>query len=126
MTDFGTDLDDTSPGGEVRGTLLAGQRLARRLRTPRGGLLDDPNFGMDLAATLFDDATTSDVARISSDVDAELQKDEVVLSSKSTITLVGKGEDFVATLTTLVESAAGPFRLVMQVKDATATLVEVT
>lgn len=66
MPDYGTDLScvvDLDAGlAEVTGNTLLAQALARRLITPRGGLLDDPNYGYDLTQFLNADIGPTDLA----------------------------------------------------------------
>lgn len=123
MVDYGTDLScvfDLDPGlAEVTGNVLMGQACARRLTTPRGTLIDDPNYGYDIRQFLNDDLSPSDLAKIGAQCDQELLKDERVVSSTTTITLVGN----VLTASSVVFGANGPFTNVVTVSALTTTLL---
>jgi hypothetical protein len=124
---FGYDLscvNDLDPGmAEVGGITVLAQALARRLITPRGQLIDDPNYGYDLNGFLNDDIDPiQDPPRIAAGIDLELQKDERVFSSTSQVTFATN----VITTTTQVLSALGPFTFVLAVSNVTAQLLAVT
>jgi phage baseplate assembly protein W len=118
-TDFGTTLSctfDIDPmGATVSGLAALGQALIRRITTPRGRLLNDPNYGYDIAGELEDDVTTQQVNAIAANVDQELLKDQRVFSSSTTVTLEADGQLDVATQ---VQSALGPFSLVFTLSAA--------
>jgi phage baseplate assembly protein W len=112
-TDFGTTLScqfDIDPMGQtVSGLTALAQALIRRITTPRGRLLNDPNYGYDIAGELEDDVTTQQVAAIGANVDQEFLKDQRVFSSVTTVTLETDGQ---LDVSTQVQSALGPFSLV--------------
>jgi phage baseplate assembly protein W len=125
---YGTDLScvsDMDPGAvEVSGLTLLGQACARRLMTPRGRLLDDPNYGTDITRYVNDDLSPADLAKIGSGVDAELVKDERVSASSTTVTFPSTG---ILTLAIQVTPSTGPtFKLVIAVSQVTATLLQVS
>jgi hypothetical protein len=103
-----TDLDPSM--AEVDGRQLLGQALARRLQVPRGGLIDDPNYGTCVSDFIDDDMQTSDLARLTAMIDAECAKDERVVSTSTTVVLVAPG---VLTITINVTDRNGAFRLVL-------------
>ncbi len=122
---YGHDLscisDLTSDMAEVDGRINLGQALARRLQTPRGGLIDDPNYGTDITAEIDNDMDTRAIARIASRVDAECVKDERVFSSKTTASFVSGS----LTLTIEIVDLAGPFKLIMLATNVTVELLRV-
>ena len=125
---YGHDLScttDIDPGAaEVDGITSLAQSLLRRLITPRGTLIDDQNYGFDLSGYLNDDLSASDLARVGSGVDAEMIKDERVLRSASTVTVLSQG---VLSVATLVTPSLGPtFRLVLAVSQVTASVLLVS
>lgn len=126
MPDYGTDLScvvDLDAGlAEVTGNTLLAQALARRLITPRGGLLDDPNYGYDLTQFLNADIGPTDLASITAAVNAELLKDERVLSASVTVTFAGT----VLSVTAQINAANGPFSFVLAVSNVTTQLLQVT
>lgn len=124
---YGTDLScisDLDPSmAEVSGRLLLAQACVRRLTTPRGGLIDDPNYGYDVTQFLNDDLNPADLQRIASAIDAELVKDERVLSSTTQITLISN----VLTIATQMTPSGGPsFSLVLAVSAVTVSLLQPT
>ena len=118
-TDFGTTLscvfDIDAMGATVSGLTALAQALIRRITTPRGRLLSDPNYGYDIAGELEDDVTTQQVNAIAANVDAEFLKDQRVFSSVTTVTLQGDGQLDVASQ---VQSALGPFSLVFSLSPS--------
>jgi len=124
-TDFGRDLScvtDLDPAmTEVSGRLVLSQALVRRLLTPTGGIVDDPDYGYDLGAQLNDDLTTAQVAQIAPRVDLEFLKDERVFASSTEGTFLAG----VVTLSSLVTSADGPFRLTLAADGVTVTILRV-
>ena len=132
MVDYGTDLDCLDDiaenGGEVDGVMCLAQACVRRLITPRGGLIDDPNYGFDVRSIIDQASTKRGQAIIATGVDGEIEKDERVLSSSTAIavTQIGAGQ-YSATLTTVITPAGGdpPFRLVVSVDAVSVTLLEV-
>jgi len=121
--DYGHDLScvfDLDAGmAEVDGRTALAQALARRLITPRGGLIDDGNYGFDVRQFINDDASTSDLARIASSIDSELSKDERVVTSTSTIALLLG----VATVSSAIVDGVGPFQFVLAITNVTTAIL---
>ena len=124
--DDGSDLAcvaDLDPAmSEVSSAKNVAQSLARRLTTPRGRLIDDPNYGFDLTQYLNDDVSPADLARIKAQAEAECLKDERVASATFTMTMPANG---VAIVTIVTTGSAGPFTLVLSVTSVTATILSV-
>jgi hypothetical protein len=123
--DYGTDFSCTSdldPGMVlVSGRLCLVQAIYRRLITPRGMLIDDPNYGTDIGAWLNDSLMPGDVARKASQLAAEVLKDERVVACATT----GVYSAEVLTFTSQVTDGAGPFTMVLIVSDpGLVTLVQ--
>lgn len=117
-------VDDlTMPAIMVTGNRVVAEAIARRWSTPRGGLVDDPNYGFDLTDYISDDVTQTDLGRIAALAGAEAKKDERVLSCAVTITLDLAGK---LTVTGNVRTATGPFQLVLAVSQVTVALLQVT
>lgn len=126
LPDFGSAWscvsDMTIPAIVVSGNRVVAEAIARRLQTPRGGLLDDPTYGFDVTDFVNDDLTAGDFARLNAGIQAECLKDQRVLTTDvSTSLVVG-----VLIVTIVVGTAAGPFTLVLAISDVTATLLQVT
>lgn len=122
-TDFGTDLActaDLDPNGRtVSGQRLVAEAIYRRLITPRGRLIDDPNYGFDVSSLVNDDTSDSGIAQIVAGVSAECRKDERVIA-------VGVQQSFlggVLTLAIALHTALGPFSLVLAVTAVTVDLL---
>ncbi len=123
MTDFGTDLslvDDLEPTmREVSGTELLGQALFRRLTTPRGMLLDDPDYGTDVREFVSWGALPTKLAAIPALVRAELLKDERVEAATVSTAVAGGA----VRLNISIDTGDGPFPLVVDVTQAGAVLL---
>jgi hypothetical protein len=104
---------------EVTGRQLLSEALIRRLLTPRGGLIDDTNYGYDLVGELNDDLSPNDIGRIGSSIDQEMLKDERVLASKTQVLF----QNGVLIVTILITDGTGPFPLVLQVSGVTISLL---
>lgn len=124
---YGVDLfgvDDLDPMfSEVSDALGMAQALARRLITPRGALIDDPNYGYDLRAKLNIAVSTGGRFAISAGVKAELTKDERVDDAQVSV-------DFSLATSTLrvtavVFGAFGPFQLTLSIDAVSAPILEV-
>lgn len=125
--DYGTDWSCTDAldpnGAEVSGRLCLAQALLRRLLTPRGGLITDPDYGYEIGAYLNDDLTAAQLASIAGNVDAELRKDPRVADSRTTVSFDGQ----TMTVSSQVLPSAGPsFALVVSIDQVTATLLQPT
>lgn len=129
MTDYGLDIamNSTATGmdpmlGTVSGRRCLSEALARRLQTPLGRLIDDPNYGYDLTSELGDDLGPGDLARIASQAASECLKDERVIGCTGTATLA----EGTMTVGLVVVDGKGPFRLVLAVSDVTVALLQVS
>lgn len=123
--DFGTDLkcgDDLDPAmGEVSGIDLMRQVVRHRLTTRRGSLLRYPDYGIDVRDLLSEGVDDDALAQIPATIDAELAKDERILSS----TTVAEWNEATGklTLTITITLAEGPFDLVLSVDRVTVELL---
>lgn len=113
--------DVASPGNYVSGNLAVAQAMARRLQTPRGGLIDDPTYGYDLVGELNDDVNATDIARMSGLVNAECLKDERVSQASATVTFITG----VLIVSIALTTSAGPFTLVLSVSSVAANPVQI-
>lgn len=131
--DFGFDLACVSDLDEglrtVSGARLLAEACVRRITTPRGMVLDDPDFGVDVRDYLGAGVTSLELARMRAEVQAELGKDERIV--QATVT----SADFDARLrkVTLVialdavddAGAEVALRLVVEVSQVTVNLLSV-
>lgn len=129
--DYGTTVSCTSDL-DVSGNLISGIRvlseaLTRRLLTPRGRLLDDPDYGYDVTGLINADMTSQEINQISGQIDTEIMKDERVTNSSTTAVLNSLPGNVVSlTTTTTVTTGSGPFRLVLNVSAITVQLLSMT
>lgn len=130
MADLGSDLscvtDLTSDCAEVSGVTCWLQNLARRLQTPLGSLIDDSEYGYDVADMLDDEISLADLDGIAADVDNEFLKDQRTLSSSSIVTSSNVNGAVSLKITSRVSSALGPFTLVLSVSQVTVQILSVT
>lgn len=124
---YGTDTDCVSdlPLVDVQVTdpkQLIGQRLARRLVTPRGalGLIgDDPDAGLDVRQFLNAALSPRQISAIGQAVEAEALKDEQVASSSAAVTFAAGA----LTIALKVSSSVGPFQLTLSVSALNTSLI---
>jgi len=113
----------TDPAVMVGGFQIVAEAIVRRWQTPRGGLIDDPNYGYDLTEFINADIDKAALAQIAHLAGAEAQKDERVAGCKVTITF----NNGVFSVLGKVTLAAGPtFDLVVTVDKVTVTLLQVS
>ena len=127
MADFGSDIScvtDISPDGRVvTGNRVVAEAIARRLSTPRGRLIDDPNYGFDLGGYIHDDMSSADLASLQNGAGAECLKDERVIAADVLATLSAIG---LLTVTVSLTTGLGPFRLVLSVSATSFSVLSVT
>jgi len=130
MTDFGRDLyclDSIQTGRLASGLLLLGQRCYHRLITPKGacrgsaGALD---AGIDLPGMVGASNTVELQNAMPTRIANELLKEEQVEAVTVDMESEVDGPDVSWTFTILVQSAQGPFRLVLAVADVTVELLQ--
>lgn len=122
-TDYGRDTsctDDLRPGRIATGATLVAEACYRRLTTPRGRLIDDPHYGLDVRALLQRGMTPAVIASIPGQVRAELLKDPRV---RSMSVRVSRPSDTELVIDLDGATAAGPFRLVLSVGALTVELL---
>ena len=99
------------------------EAVLRRWSTSRGELIDDPNYGTNVQNSLQDDLSPRDVAYLGQQLAAEAQKDERVLKAVVTVTLTTAG---LLTVVGSIQTAAGPFKLVVSVTQLSVQLLLVS
>ena len=110
------------PSTMATGFRVVAEAIVRRWQTPRGGLVDDPNYGFDLSDFVSDDLGKSDLARIAKSAAAEALKDERVLACDVTVQYLVGG---MLAVSGKVQTALGPFQLVVSVGQVTISLLQV-
>jgi hypothetical protein len=122
-----TAVQSSLDQSEVSGRACLTEALVRRLVTYRGTLIDVliPSTTADYGTTILDfvndDMTPRDIAMAGASVDAELRKDERVIRSTTPASLAGE----ILMLPITVYDAAGPFKLVFAVSQASVQLLSV-
>lgn len=116
LTDVGlVDVQVTDP------VQLIGQRLARRLQTPRGGLAsvdpDASDYGWDVNQLLLGKMTPSTRATAKSQIENECGKDEQVISAEADVTIANGS----VTIVIQVVSSVGPFTLTGNINNFSGT-----
>ena len=124
---YGSELSctlDVDPNGSmVSGGHLIAEALYRRVITPRGRVIDDPNYGTDLTQYINDDQPKSAQAQIQAAVVQECLKDERVLQCTCTTSLNSIG---VMSITIYFIAAPGPFTLVLAATPTSVNILSVT
>lgn len=111
---FGSDLscaDDLTADMAELDTddpLVVAQAVYRRLTTPRGGLIDDPDYGLDVRSFLHKGMTPAEVRAIAGQIRLEILKDERVLDAEVRLRDVSMRR---FTLEIACVTATGPFEL---------------
>lgn len=104
--------------------VLIGQRIARRLQTPRGALAlinGDPDFGFDVRTLVLGKLTTTLRVQAQSAIKSECLKDEEVLSASVSVEPTSGGSGL--RITILLQASDGPFTLVLNVSDLTVDAI---
>jgi hypothetical protein len=120
-TDMSLLMDLDPMGTVVTGRLMLAQALIRRWTTPRGRLLDDPNYGYSVTDELNDDIGPYDISRIASNMDAEAVKDERVVSSSTTVQFIASTG--VLNTSSIINDGSGPFPLVLAISAVTVEIL---
>jgi len=81
VTDVTEALDEVDPNSP---TGIA-EAAIRRLTTPRGGLIDDPDYGINLTGYLNKGTTTEELRTLVGDIRNELRKDDRIDDVDATI-----------------------------------------
>lgn len=132
-TDFGVDvstfavltgLADLDPAFTlITDRRVVAEAIARRWITPRGSLgTDDPNYGFDVRALLNDAITEPKRQLLQAMLAAEARKDARVLAIDVLVTFTEQSG--VLRIQAFVETALGPFELVLEVTALSATLLK--
>jgi phage baseplate assembly protein W len=129
--DLGTDIGcDPQTGATDTFDLVSGrdclvQALLRRYETERGELIDDPDYGLDLTKLVgLRVRSTAQLLAWQQSIAAEAMKDERVQRASCRIAFDAPAETLTVRLA--VETAAGPFRLVIEASALSLTLLEVS
>ena len=114
--------DVSMPCVWVTGNRLIAQMLLHRFITPRGALVSDPNFGLDLTDYVNVAITQKQLTALQAQCNAEAAKDERVISANITLTFLSG----TITVSGTVKTANGPFQLVLAVGPSVQVVIQVT
>lgn len=109
----------------VSGTANFAQAIVRRLTTPRGALAvvgEDPNYGHDVRQYLHREMTRAQIAAAEQAIADEVEKDERVAAATVTLALDAQASQL--TLDITVETADGPFTLILSISDITVEILQ--
>ncbi len=115
--------DLTEAMREVTGVLGVAQAIFRRVTTPRGALLDDPDYGLDVRRFLHQAMTPEERATIPGRLRNEIRKDPRIERAGVTVVTLTTDE---LELDIRCETAEGPFELVASVTTARGILATAT
>lgn len=127
---YGADLscaEDLTPTMDVVDPFSVraiGEAIARRLDTPRGALVDDPDYGLDLRGYLNRGTTIAELNALADRVRTEVSKDDRIASARVVVTSQTTRELRVAIVVTPVALDAGPFSLTLAVTSADVLIEE--
>ena len=88
VSDLAEDLAEVDP----ESPRAIAEALIRRCTTPRGGLPDDPNYGIDLRAHCNRGVTRDELRDLASALRSEARKDDRIEDLEVTITEPARGE----------------------------------
>ncbi len=126
MADFGTDISafpDLDPSfALVTGTEAYLQAIARRYVTPRGALWAHPTYGEDVRDWLLESLTTASMVDLKRVLEEQAEMDERTISARAVVSYDSAAERI--TFSVELETAEGPFVLVMGVSSLTAEVLD--
>jgi hypothetical protein len=102
---------------------VVAQSNFHRLTTPHGGLIDDPNYGLDLNGFLEKGIALSNISDVPSQIQAELLKDDRNETVSVTMSVPKPNVLNFKIVTTLAD---GPFTMTVGVDSTGTFLQEVT
>ena len=124
--DFGLDLacmTDLSPTmAETASMVTLAQALVRMVTTPRGSVVDAPNWGIDVTAYVDGPMDARGAQKVASLMDAQFRQDDRVLRSSTQATWNASTETL-RTVSAIITSN-GPIRLTLDISNVTVALLE--
>lgn len=118
-----TDCDATFTELRADDPLIIAQAVTRRFLTPRRGLIDDDDYGLDLRSYCNRGVTRADLRTLQARCVAEALKDERVTSASIDVQTTSASSLSVRALITPADPALSPFTFVLSV-DSETTLLE--
>jgi hypothetical protein len=103
------------------------EAVIRRLTCPRGGLPDDPDYGIDLRSHLNRGTTQRELQLLVLSIAGELRKDDRIDSATATVSIAGGGSRIdVAIIIAPADPDLATFTLTFAVTDGAAALQALT
>jgi hypothetical protein len=124
VSDLANDLAEVDPASPV----AIVEACLRRLTCPRGGLIDDPDYGLDLRAYCNRGVTITELRALDGAIRTELKKDDRVSdvdAAVSTTTLTDAALRVTVRITA-ADPDLEPFAFVFAVTDASALLESIS
>jgi hypothetical protein len=123
--DLGTDValtDDLAPAwGVASGKSNLAMAIYRRLTTTRGGLFYDASYGYSLMDLLNAELSAAELSEARGSIIAECEKDERVQAVTANLAFDSTANQL--TIDLELESAAGPFDLVLRASEVTVEIL---
>jgi hypothetical protein len=122
-----SDLDPRLAETDTNSNASLSQDLFHRITTPRGGLIDDPDYGIDLRGKLSVGQTPQQIQALQGEIEAECRKDDRVNDVQAVVTVSGaRLEIWTITLQVLpLDPASNSFELVLSVTNGQALLTAI-
>lgn len=123
---YGIDTSCTDkllPGVLARGVQVVAEAIYRRLTTPRGMLLEDPDYGRDVREYLSMEMTPTNLARVPGEIRNEVMKDDRIESCELTSTITGTGASVALEVTLDCVCGSGPFDLSVFLTPTTVDII---
>ncbi len=122
-TDISCTLDLDERMGEVdpASSLAIAEALVRRLDTPRGALVDDPDYGLDLKSYCNRGVTRSDLLSLAERVRLEVTQDDRVATATVTVSSDGSALS-VQVRVTPEDPSTGSFAMTLAVTSSAVVL----
>lgn len=120
-TPSGDDL--SMPSYMATGNQVVAEAILRRWSTPRGKLIDDPDYGFCIMDLVSDDLDKRALSYTQQQLSQEAEKDERVRSANVSVVMTPSG---VVNINATITTSAGPFRLVAQVTEVSVSLLLVS
>lgn len=122
VSDLAADMGDVDPTS----MRAVGEALARRIDCPRGGMPDDPSYGIDIRGALNVGITSGDVISLAGRIATEWRKDDRVADVEVTVAPSSDGGGLTITgVVHLVDPALGRFSLTLAVTSADVLIQEI-
>lgn len=118
------DLTPTMESVDPFSTRAIAESILRELDTPRGGLVDDPDYGLDLRGAVNRGMTAADVRSLAERVRTVAEKDDRVSRASVTVSPSPTGTTLRVEIRVTPVGALNPFRLTLAATSADVLIEE--